>query len=90
VDEVQLAQPETFETALITFGKWKQATANKLTISDHESSVEVDIDTGGAAFTVLAEEIQEDRGGPPPTRLGIALEQSVKTAAVRLTIRPAP
>lgn len=90
LDEVQLAQPETFETGLITFGKWKQVTASKLTIGDRDGTVEVDIDTGGAAFTIQAEEIQEDRGGPPPTRLAIALDQPVRTATVRLTIRPAP
>jgi hypothetical protein len=90
VDEVQLAQPEAFETALITFGKWRQATANKLTIGDREGSVEVDIDTGGAAFTIQAEEIQEDRSGDPPTRLGIVLDPPVRAATVRLTIRPAP
>lgn len=90
VDEVQLAQPEEFETALITFGKWNQVTANQLTIGDREGSVQVDIDTGGAAFTIRAEEIQEDRNGPPPTRLAIALDQPSRTATVRLTIRPAP
>jgi len=90
VDEVQLAQPETFETALITFGKWKQPMANKLTIDDRDGAVEVDVDTGGEAFTIQAEEIQEDRGGPPPTRLAIALDQPVQAATVRLTIRPAP
>jgi hypothetical protein len=90
VDEVQLAQPEEFETALITFGKWTQATANQLTIGDREGRVQVDIDTGGAAFTIRAEEIQEDRSGPPPMRLGIVLDQPVRTATVRLTIRPAP
>lgn len=89
-DKVQLARSETFETALITFGKWKQTAAGKLTIGDREGSVEVEIDTGSAAFTIRAEEIQEDRDGPPPTRIGIALEQPVKTATVRLTIRPAP
>ena len=90
LDEVQLAQPETFETALITFGKWKQATASKLTIGDRDGSAEVDIDTDGAAFTIRAEEIQEDRDGPPPTRLAIVLNQPVRTATVRMTIRPAP
>ncbi|MCU0980603.1 MAG: hypothetical protein MUF25_15745, partial [Pirellulaceae bacterium] len=90
VDEIQLAQPEEFETALITFGKWTQATANQWTIGDREGRVQVDIDTGGAAFTIRAEEIQEDRSGPPPTRLGIVLDQPVRTATVRLTIRPAP
>ena len=65
-------------------------TANKLTIGDRDGSVEVDIDTGGAAFTIRAEEIQEDRDGPPPTRLAIVLDQPVRTATVRLTIRPAP
>jgi hypothetical protein len=90
VDEIQLAQPEEFETALMTFGKWTQATANQLTIGDREGRVQVDIDTGGTAFTIRAEEIQEDRNGPPPTRLGIVLDQPVRTATVRLTIRPAP
>jgi hypothetical protein len=93
VDEVQLAQPEEFETALITFDKWTQATANQLKIGDRgdrERCVQVDIDTGGLAFTIRTEEILEDRGGAPPTRLAIALDQPVRTATVRLTIRTAP
>ncbi len=90
VDEVQSAQPEEFETTLITFGKWTQPTASQLTIGDAKGSVRVDIDTGGAAFTIRAEEIQEDRNGPPPTRVAIVLDQPVRTATVRLTIRPAP
>jgi len=93
VDEVQFAAPEAFETALITFDSWTQTAANQLTLGDRgrrDGGVQVDIDTGGAAFTIRAEEIQEDRNGPPPTRLGIALEQPVRTATVRLTIRPAP
>ncbi len=90
LDEVQLAQPKSFETALVTFGKWTQVTASKLMIGDQQAAVEVEIDTGGLALTVHAEEIQEDRGGPPPTRLAIVLDQPVRAAAVRLTIRPAP
>ncbi len=89
-DQVQLAQPETFETALITLGKWSQPALQQLRIGDHQDAVEVEIDTGGAAFTVRAEQIQEDRNGPPPTRLAIRLEQPVRAATVRLTIRPVP
>ncbi len=90
-DEVALAEPAAFEAALITFGTWKHETPSRLRIAGRtdEDSVQVDIDTGGVGFTVRAEEIREDRGGPPPTRLAIALDQPVRAATIRLTIRPA-
>jgi hypothetical protein len=50
----------------------------------------VDIDAGGAAFTIQAKEIRDDCNGPPPTRVAIVLDQPVQAATVRLTIRPAP
>ncbi len=93
VDEVQFAAPEDFESALITFESWTQTAANQVAVGGdrgREGRVQVDIDTGGAAFTIRAEEIREDRHGPPPTRLAIALDQPVRTATVRLTIRPVP
>lgn len=88
-DEVELESAQPFETALVTLSKWSQAGDNRLLVGEGKSRVEVQIDTAGQAFTVRAEEINEDRNGELPTRLAIALQKPVKEAAVRLTIRPA-
>jgi len=89
-DEVEFDGPQSFGTALITFSKWKRTGANSLLIDDGSQAVQVDIDTGGAAYKIEAEQIQEDvRGGRLPTRLGIELADPTGKARVTLTIAPA-
>jgi hypothetical protein len=49
----------------------------------------VEIDTGGAAFDIQAEQIKEDvRTKTLPTRIGIALKAPVTEATVTLKITP--
>lgn len=89
-DEASLATPQTFETALITFSKWRRAGPRRIHVGEGAAAVEIDIDTQGEEFQIIAEEIHEDLPGKRiPTRIGIALARPVKAAAVRLVIRPA-
>ena len=88
-DRIEAAQPETFETALITFDPWRRLGPNVLRVGKGGDAVDVEIDTGGLPFDIRAEEIKEDlHGHSLPTRLGIALAKPVIAATVTLTIRP--
>ena len=87
-DRVAFAAPQVFATALITRGRWKRLDAGSIEVTDGKASVRVDIDAGGQAFTVEAEEIVED-APVRPTRIAISLAQPVTAAAVTLKITPA-
>jgi hypothetical protein len=87
VDEVQFARPQTFETALITWGTVNQTGANELTIADGTGAVRVTVDTGGRAWKLKTETIEEEVSRRP-TRLGLALEKPVTEARVQVTIVP--
>lgn len=94
-DTVAFAQPETFETALVTFGKWTRSGENALRVEYGGQAVSVAIDTQGAPFELTAEQIKEDLKSHGegvfgvPTRLGVRLKSPVKKAVVTLTITPA-
>ena len=49
-DEVSLSKPSTFETVLITLGKWKRSGSNAVIVSDGGRELRVEIDAGGAGF----------------------------------------
>ncbi len=90
VDHLRAEQPESFETALVTFSPWKQLEPNRLLVGEGTGAVEVTIDTSGKAFEVRAEEIDEDLPGRRiPTRLGIQLQDPTADAKITLTIVPA-
>jgi len=88
-DEVAFSSPKTFETALITLGKWKRTGPRTLRVSDADEAVTVEIDCGESAFEVVEEVIREDvRTKSLPTRLRIRLKAPVASATVRLKIAP--
>lgn len=88
-DQVDFNQANTFETALITWSDWKQISNHELLLTDAKGAVRVKIDTGGEAFKLNAEIINEDVATPKkPTRLGIALASPVKDATVTISILP--
>jgi hypothetical protein len=88
-DEAAFSKPSTFETALITLGKWKPSGPNAVIVSDAGQELRVEIDSGGAAFEIKAEQIKEDvRTKTLPTRIGITLKQPVTKAKVTLKITP--
>ena len=89
-DEVAFETPESFGTAVITFGPWQQVAANRLRVGQGAAAVEIAIDTENVPFEVKAEEIKEDvRGGKTPIRLGIDLSHPIQKATVRIVIEPA-
>lgn len=89
-DEVAFSQPETFETALITLGAWKQTGPKTLRIEEGSAAINVAIDTGGVDFKIVPTEIKEHvHTKKLPVRLAIHLEQPVAQATVAVRITPA-
>lgn len=86
-DHLAMKSPQTFGTALVTLGSWQRQPNGSLLIYDGEEALRVEIDTGGRAFTVDAEEIREE-APVVPTRIGINLSAPVTEATIRLTITP--
>ena len=89
VDEVEFKNPQTFDTALITYSKWEKVADDRLVIGQGNGALEVAISTDGQPWTLTPEEIHEDlSGGRVPLRLGIVLTQPVQRARVTLKITP--
>jgi len=88
-DKIEIAEPATFETALITFGGWRQTSETSLLIYEADAAVNVVVESSGP-FEVVPEIIREDVSAPSlPLRLGLRLKQPVKRAEITLTITPA-
>jgi hypothetical protein len=88
-DAVAFSEPASFETALVTWGRWERESETALRVSDGPDAVRVQVDTGGRAFTVRSETLEEQVPTPTrPVRIGIALDAPVREAVVTLTIRP--
>jgi len=88
-DAVEFDLPQAFGTALITYSKWKRIAANRLRVGEGDEAVDVEIGTGGTAFELRPEEIQEDvRADRKPVRLGIDLAAPLKQATITLKITP--
>jgi ribosomal protein L13 len=85
-DQVQFTSPQSFGTAVLTLGSWEQLSPTHLRAYYVDAAVDVEIDTGGKAFTLKQEEITEQ--GAHPFRLGIDLTEPVTEATVTLKIRP--
>ena len=86
-DRVEFAKPQTFATALVTKGTWKQVDAKSLVVTDEGRAVRVEIDAGENQFTIEAEEIREETS-IKPLRLGINLAKPVAAATVTVKITP--
>jgi hypothetical protein len=88
-DEAGFGTPQSFESALITWGEWRQASTNTLEIRDGSEAVSVNIDTHGQAFQVRGETIDENvPTSRKPVRIGIALQAPATNVFVRLRIEP--
>lgn len=88
-DEVGFTNAETFESALITWGKIRRIGLNELEISDRGSAVRVTIDTQGRPFKLRQETIRENTENQrKPIHLGIVLKKKVTAATIVLRIEP--
>jgi Heparinase II/III-like protein len=89
-DDVAFDKPEGFESALITWGKWRMIAEDVIEIADGSAVTRVKIETGGVPFEVRGEEINEHVHTPKqPWHLGITLKPEVASARVTLDITPA-
>lgn len=88
-DEIAFSKPSTYETALITWGKWKRVSANELLISDGADAVRVQIDSGGAEIDIVSETLDEDVHTPTqPVRIGLKLQAPLTQGQFKVIITP--
>ncbi len=88
-DAVKFSTPQSFETALITWGKVKAAGAGALEITDGPSRVRVTIDTQGHPFKWSSELINEDvEAKRKPFHVGISLDDPITQGVITLRIEP--
>jgi hypothetical protein len=88
-DEVKYSRPESFETALITWGNIKIVSTNSLEITDGNDAVRVTVDAQGRSFQFHQETINEDVDTKrKPVRLGIALDDKISDGIIALKIVP--
>ena len=86
-DAVAFAEPQSFETALITDGSWERVDDDTLLVRDGNRAANVRVDAGGAAWELAVDEIEEDAKAQP-TRLGIRLSELFAEATVTVTVTP--
>jgi len=88
-DAVEFSTPQTFETAIITWGKVEAAGAGALEITDGPSRVRVTIDTQGHPFKWRSELINEDvEAKRKPFHVGITLDDPITQGVITLRIEP--
>ena len=88
-DEVEFKKPESFETALVTWGQWEKISANEFLITETKGAVRVKIDTGGIPFEIKSKKLEADVATPAKaTRLGLRLKSPVTKASIVMTITP--
>jgi hypothetical protein len=88
-DTVEFTEAAAFETALITFEKWREKKPGLLVVGEGASAVRVEVQVTGGAWKLRSEELAEDLPGKrQPTRLGLALDAPVLRATVTVRIRP--
>jgi len=85
-DTVKFSSPQSFETALITIGDWRELGPDRRLIWVEDQAVDVTVDTGGAPYQWVTETI--DYTDTKPNRMAIRLTQPVSEASVKVTIRP--
>jgi hypothetical protein len=84
-DHVSFANPQTFETAMITFETIEKKTDSTFLIKGKKNALLLEIDTGGIPFTTKIDTIEEDIKHPKlPKRLGIRLSKPTSKATVIL------
>jgi len=88
-DTIKFARPESYETALVTWGSVRADGPAALVITDGAGSVRVAIDAGGQAFHWHQKLINEDvPSGRKPFHIGIRLDQKLATGVITLRITP--
>jgi hypothetical protein len=87
-DQVEFSKPESFESALITWGEWKQFSTNEFSITDDKGAAHVKIDTGGIPFEIKTKQLEANVHTKKASHIGILLKGAVTKANVVFTITP--
>ena len=88
-DTAKFSEPQTFESALTTFGSIRQTAKDKLLVQYRNSKVEISVDTNGVPWKLTGEIIKaETRWKDVPRRYAIVLDGKHKTAKIKITITP--
>jgi hypothetical protein len=86
---VKFSAPESFETALVTWGQTRIIGTNTLEITDDASTVRVTIDTQGRAYQWRQEPLDEQvHTQRKPVRIGITLDSKIASGSITLRIVP--
>jgi hypothetical protein len=89
IDTVEFTEPAAFETALITFEKWRERKPGLLTVGEGASALRVEVKVEGGRWKLRPEVLQEDLPAKRlPTRLGLALDAPVSAASITVKITP--
>lgn len=89
-DHAEFTSPQTFGTALVTFGEAREEKPGLWTVSQNGKSVSIEISAGGAPFKVTNEVLKDEARAGKVRRLGIDLLDPVTKAAIVLKITPTP
>ena len=88
-DHVRFREPTAFEACLVTCSRVHRAAPGCLAVYDDVHGLTVAIEVEGSEWDYKEEAI-DNPGRPSPTRIGVALRESVQEGRVRFTIRPRP
>ncbi|MBB5437987.1 hypothetical protein HDC92_001661 [Pedobacter sp. AK017] len=84
-DNFSFSNTQTYETALITRGKWKQVGPGAIEITGKKDKLLVTIESQDG-FEIKSEELSE--GGLPYTRLAIRLNKPVQEGTISMVFKP--
>jgi hypothetical protein len=86
IDDFEFSTPQSFETALITYGTYERTTDSRLELSDHGRTAIVDIQTGGILIEIADEIIGSTKGSP--RRIAIRFQKPLKKGQISTKIWP--
>lgn len=84
-DTFSFSQGQSYETALITRGSWKQINPHQIEITGKKDKLIITIETK-EAFEIKSEELSE--GGLPYTRLAFHLKKPIKEGSILMVFKP--
>jgi len=88
-DVVEFAEPQAFETALVTLGEWRKVEDGVLSVRWRGKGVRVGIEAEGGRVDVAAQTIREDVRAPAlPTRIAVRFAEPVRRGRITLRITP--
>jgi hypothetical protein len=85
IDTVKYTQPESFETAFLTYANWERKDDGSLTISDGDAAVRVLVSSAEGALEFSHCIIEESA---TPTRLAWKITAPVQQAQVKISVHP--